>query len=1136
MKRNLAWTLTALVVVVGASLKFTPSASSSSFNQGGAVAPEVTGTANLLPFLATSFDVDRTDDTAAATGCTAAPGDCSLRGAIIAANADLTAMPVIINLQPGTTYNLTLTNTTQENAAATGDLDITTNLHTVTIVGGESSGPLATIIDAAGLNIGSLRDRAFQVTGSGVTAIFQDLVIRNGKAADDGTTGVSTNPAAQNTNRLGGGILNNGGSVTLDNVILQSCQAQGRGDSNANPAGILEARGGGLVSLGVTGNVVIMDSTLSGNIAQGGDGPGGNNNVGSGAKGGSIYIEGGSLNITRSLLDSSAANGGNGTGVPQDGMLNGGFGGLAQGGGVWIGGGTAVSIDNTTFENTVANGGNSGAGGNGSEPAGGADGGGLYSLGNITVSNSTFHLAGATGGNAGDAFGPTCIGGHNAGDGGGARGGAIFADGGTMIINTATFANNFAIGGNGGDGGQTNGGLNCGMHGAGGLAYGGAITNNNGATVNIKHGTISLNNAQAGDTGVNQGGANKPPRLVAEGTGGGIRVGSGSVTLENTIIAGNTAANGAGDTTGAPTPGPNVDGAVTSNGHNLLGTAAEATGFSGIGDQTGAIPLLAALADNGGPTQTMALLIGSPAIDAGVAAGSLFDQRGLLRTFNDLSVVNALTSDGTDIGAFELQPICSLTCPTDITVPNDAGLCSAVVNYTTPSGAGCGTVTCDHPSGSVFPVGNTIVTCTSSAGPTCNFKVTVKDVEPPVITTTATPIELWPPNHRYETFGVTDLVVSARDLCDTSVNVDDVVITSATSDEPENGNGDGDTSDDIIVFGNDCQSVRLRSERMGGGNGRVYTITFKVADAAGNVASATKKITVPHSQNGSPAVDDGPAFTVLSECPFQTNLLVRSHYLDFLNREPDTSGFNFWTDVLKHCTPKPGCQEGKQIDVSAAFFLSTEFQKTGYLVERFYKVAYGDATGNSTFGGAHQLPVPAVRLVEFLKDAKRIGQGLVVLQPGWEQVLANNQQAYALEFVQTSRFITSFPTTMTPTQFVDRLNHNAGDVLSSAERTTAINLFGAAGDTSNTRVRAQVVRQVAEDQDLYDAEFNRAFVLAQYFGYLRRNPNDAPESTLDYTGYDFWLRKLNQFNGNYGNADMVKAFLSSGEYRRRVGL
>ena len=65
-------------------------------------------------------------------------------------------------------------------------------------------------------------------------------------------------------------------------------------------------------------------------------------------------------------------------------------------------------------------------------------------------------------------------------------------------------------------------------HGAGGLAYGGAIANTNAATVNIKHGTISLNNAQAGNTGVNQGGANKPPRLVAEGTGGGIRVGPGA--------------------------------------------------------------------------------------------------------------------------------------------------------------------------------------------------------------------------------------------------------------------------------------------------------------------------------------------------------------------------------------------------------------------------------------------------------------------------------------------------------------------------------------------------------------------------------------------------------------------------------
>src|SRR5947209_4207427 len=341
MKRQVAWALLTPFVLVCASLMYTQSASSSSSNQRIAVPQAIPKTFNLILPAATILTVDRTDDTATATACTAAPNDCSLRGAIIASNNDVSANPVTINLQPATTYNLTLTNATQENAAATGDLDITTSLHSVTIVGGGSSGPNATIIDAAGLNTGNLHDRAFHITGSGVTVVFQDLVIQNGKAADDGTGGASTNPATQNTNRLGGGILNNGGSVTLTNVVVQSCQAQGRGDNNANPGGILEARGGGLASLAATGTVAITDSTLSGNIAQGGDGPGGvNNNVGSGAKGGSIYFEGGTLNITRSRIDTSAANGGNGGGVSQNGQTNGGFGGVAQGGGVWVGGGT----------------------------------------------------------------------------------------------------------------------------------------------------------------------------------------------------------------------------------------------------------------------------------------------------------------------------------------------------------------------------------------------------------------------------------------------------------------------------------------------------------------------------------------------------------------------------------------------------------------------------------------------------------------------------------------------------------------------------------------------------------------------------------------------------------------------------
>jgi Calx-beta domain-containing protein/Big-like domain-containing protein len=262
---------------------------------------------------------------------------------------------------------------------------------------------------------------------------------------------------------------------------------------------------------------------------------------------------------------------------------------------------------------------------------------------------------------------------------------------------------------------------------------------------------------------------------------------------------------------------------------------------------------------------------------------------------------------------------------------------------------------------------------------------------------------------------------------------------------------------------------------------------------------------------------------------------VRQHYHDFLSREPDTSGWDFWTNQITSCGSDVPCNEVRSIDVSASFFLSIEFQQSGYLVERFYKVGYGDATGTSNFQFNHQLPVPIVRFNEFLKDTQRIGQGVIVLAPGWEQALESNKQAYALEFVQTSRFTTALPTTLTPDQFVDRLNQNAGDVLSLSERTTAINLFGGAANTSNVTARAQAVRQVADDSDLFSAEYNRAFVLAEYFGYLRRNPNDAPETTLDYTGYDFWLTKLNQFNGNYINAEMVKAFLSSIEYRQRFG-
>src|SRR5262249_44492531 len=203
-----------------------------------------------------------------------------------------------------------------------------------------------------------------------------------------------------------------------------------------------------------------------------------------------------------------------------------------------------------------------------------------------------------------------------------------------------------------------------------------------------------------------------------------------------------------------------------------------------------------------------------------------------------------------------------------------------------------------------------------------------------------------------------------------------------------------------------------------------------------------------------------------------------------------------------------------------------DLQDTGYLVERIYKAAYDDLNASSTFPSPHQLAVPVVRLNEFLADTQEIGKGVIVGQGNWQQQIENNKQSFTAAFVQRSRFTTAFPSSMPAAQFVDMLNTNAGNPLSQSERDQLVNDL-----STNAKTRAQALRAVAEDMDLNAAEFNRAFVLMQYFGYLRRNPND-PQDT-DHTGYDFWLTKLNQFNGNYINAEMVKAFISSIEYRGR---
>lgn len=246
---------------------------------------------------------------------------------------------------------------------------------------------------------------------------------------------------------------------------------------------------------------------------------------------------------------------------------------------------------------------------------------------------------------------------------------------------------------------------------------------------------------------------------------------------------------------------------------------------------------------------------------------------------------------------------------------------------------------------------------------------------------------------------------------------------------------------------------------------------------------------------------------------------VPQHYNDFLNRMPDTGGEAFWINNIESCGSSAPCREVKRIDTSASFFLSIEFQTTGFLVYRLYKASLPETS---------QRPRAMPRYREFIRDTQQIGQGVIVGNNGWEQVLETNTVNFTNDFVYRPEFLANYPETLTAAAYVDKLQVQAGFVLTFDEFFKLSN-----GLMAGLETRGSILRKVAESQKLRDAEFNRAFVLMQYFGYLRRNPDDAPDN--NFAGFDFWLAKLNQFGGDYRAAEMVKAFISSSEYRGRFG-
>jgi len=407
------------------------------------------------------------------------------------------------------------------------------------------------------------------------------------------------------------------------------------------------------------------------------------------------------------------------------------------------------------------------------------------------------------------------------------------------------------------------------------------------------------------------------------------------------------------------------------------------------------------------------------------------------------------------------------------------------------------------------------------------------------------------------------------------------------------------------------------------------------------------------------------------------SFFVRQHYLDFLNREPDAAGQAFWTNQITSCGSDAACIDNKRVNVSGAFFLSQEFQRTGYLAYLTHRTAFGATTATT--------PTP-VLYGNFQRDTQALQLGFVFGAPGADAVLEANKVAYFNQFVTRPEFVAKYPSTLTNAQYVDALLASANltpaevrlfvvsltngqevppttpTTTTGAARPTSsgtarfqfnsaqtamtftatisnIDVGGQTADTNDdliaahihagasvapgvngpvvwgffgspfndnnpndqvffptpggvggtfsgkwdapegngttlaaqlsnltsgrayinfhtrqftggeirgnfpaanafrdslvaaldaaTMTRAQVLRAIAETDELNSREFNAAFVTMEYFGYLRRDPDTA--------GFNFWLNKLNTFNGNFQNAEMVKAFISSAEYRQRFG-
>jgi hypothetical protein len=545
-------------------------------------------------------------------------------------------------------------------------------------------------------NAGSIITFGAAITGSTIALSQGQLVISDTMTITGPGAGSST-ISGNNSSRLFD--VASGGSLTLENLTLSGGLAYGTGAA---------AQGGAIYSSGtlaLSGVIVTSNKAVGSNGAAGQ--PGGAGGKGADACGGGIYVAAGTATLTDVTLSGNNAvggDGGNGYGTGSGGVGPGGRGGAGSGGGVYLAAGS-LTLTNDALSSNQARGGNAGNGGGGSvvysnsgtarfgDSGGAGCGGGLYLAGgSVTLNNDSLRSNNAGGGNGGNGGISNAV--HPAGPGGAGSGGGVYLAAGTVTLNNDTLSRNHAGGGNGGNGDYvwTGGnGVKQGGPGAGGGAGSGAGLYVAAGTVTLTNATLGGNNAGGGNGGNGGGGGATgyggiipagPGGPGGAGSGGGLYAAAGTVTLNDNTLSSNQAVRGNGGTGGsagaafgggidnaagpgalqiydtivadnsATTAGPDLDGSVTSLGHNLIGNSTGGSGFAGS-DLVNINPQLGPLQNNGGPTETMALLPGSPAINAGDNTNApAYDQRGpgFPRVFGG----------AIDIGAFEVQDLSGL--------------------------------------------------------------------------------------------------------------------------------------------------------------------------------------------------------------------------------------------------------------------------------------------------------------------------------------------------------------------------------------------------------------------------------------------------------------------------------------------